>query len=171
MASPYTFIWLILQWIVFCMMIGIATPFFFLKFRKDKDAENKGGAAFNLGYTLFFLFTSLNQLIYIIDATSEYSAAIGWDPILYAGITNTVLFRFTLKSQITIMLCLFFFSFVGIMFPIEKYLRKSEKYPITILLLIGGTTSGIIWMIFCLFLVPQPLEMIGTVYSISYTLL
>jgi len=171
MTIDYSGIWLVLEWIIFIMMVGPAPLFFVSKYRKDKAKGNKGGAAFNLGYFFFFIFTALNQLIYIIDATSEYSAAIGWDQILDAEIISTVLFDFALKSQIILMLCLFFWSFVPIMFPIEKYIRKSEMYPITILLLIGAITSAILWFVFCYLLIPQPLELIGLQIIIAIILL
>ncbi|MHA1147737.1 MAG: hypothetical protein ACTSR8_05790 [Promethearchaeota archaeon] len=160
MADPFETFWLILEWIIFILMIGPVTVFFYSKYRKDKRNAIQSSATFNLGYMIFFILTSLNQLIYIIDAINAYSEAIGWNAILTTGIKNTILFEFTLKSQITIMLCLFFFSFVVIMYPIEKHIRKSERFPISIFLLIGGATSGIIWVIFCLLQVPQPIELI-----------
>ncbi|MHA1284233.1 MAG: hypothetical protein ACTSQP_17170 [Promethearchaeota archaeon] len=160
MAINYGFYWLILEWIIFALMIGPLPIFFFSKYKSDKKAGIESSASFNLSYVLFFLTTAINQLIYIIDAENSYSSTLGVDPILNAGIKNTILIEFTLKSQITIMLCLFFISFAFIMNPIETFLRKSEKKPITILLLVGAVVSGAIWTIFCLLLIPQPLEMI-----------
>jgi hypothetical protein len=154
-------------------MLIVAPLFFYSKYKEDKAVENKGGMAFNLGYMIFFIFTSLNELVYIIDAIGEYSAVLGWDPILAAGITNTLVFEYTLKSQIIIMLCLFFWSFVAIMYPIEKYIQKKKKFTVTILLLIGGIGSGLLWFIFCYLRVPLSVELIwlqiiiGLVFGIS----
>lgn len=171
MAEIFSLIWLMLEWVIFIMMILPLPIFFYFKYREDKIAENKGSMAFNLGYMLFFIFTSLNQLIYIIDAVSDYSTVIGWNEILSRGIQNTVLIEFELKSQITLMLCFFFLSFIPIMYPIEKYLRKSEKFPTSVLLGIGAAISGILWLIFCYFGIPQPLEIIWLQVVIAIILL
>ncbi len=156
----FTEIWLIMQWILFGLMIVPVPIFFYLQYRKEKANGNKGGMAFNMGYVLFFIFTSLNQLVYIIDATEIYKEILGLGPILDAGVDHDLIYPFTLKSQIILMLFYFFCSFMPIMYPVEKYIQKWKKYPVSKILLIGTLFSGIIWLLFCYFRIPQPLESI-----------
>ncbi len=147
-----------MQWIIFGMMIGPVPLFFYGKYKKDKKAGNKGGAAFNFGYIIFFFFTSLNELVYIIDAVGEYSAALGWDPILAAKVV--VLFESSIRSQILLMMLLFFCSFIPIMYPVEKYIQNSEKMLVSKLLIIGAIGMAIAWFTFCYLRIPQPIDFI-----------
>jgi len=160
MVGIFTDTWLILEWIIFILMIGPLPLFFFSKYRKDKAAENKGGAAFNLGYVLFFVFTSLNQLVYLIDANSAYQEAVGWVEILVIDVEFPLLLGLNLDSQIVLMVFLFFCGFLPIMFPVEKYIQKWEKYPITKLVIIGAIGTGLLWLLFCYLQLPQPIDSI-----------
>ncbi|MHA1293196.1 MAG: hypothetical protein ACTSQJ_11050 [Promethearchaeota archaeon] len=156
MTIDYSLIWLIFEWIIFILM-AVPVPFFFYKqYRKDKAEGNKGAAAFNLGYMLFFIFTSLNQLVYIIDAVDVYSSSIGWDIVLAKSVKNILVYEYNLKSQIILMFCLFFCSFLPIIYPVEKYIQKNDTFIVSILIFISAIATGISWFIFCYLRIPQP---------------
>lgn len=105
--------------------------------------ENPIQAPFNLGYTIFFFTQVLNQMFFIPDAFSDalYSY-MGQDIILY--VIDETVFTFGLAMQLAYMFLLFSISFVCILFPFEKYIQNSKKYPLSVILFLSIAMSAIV---------------------------
>ena len=113
MAIDYSFIWLALQIIIFFIMIGPIPLFFYIKYKQDKASQEKQGMNFNLRLIFFFIFTAINEIVYIIEAVPELSSAIlGWNGIFDIKLYNTLFIDIPLETHYFIVFPLFFLSFI-----------------------------------------------------------
>jgi len=95
---------------------------------------------FNLGYGMFFLVQCINQLFYMFLSISNGS--VQFTPDMHDYLTQSALILvigmnkplFKLAFQIYYMFIFFQVSFLFILYPTEKHLRNSKKYPVSFLL-------------------------------------
>lgn len=148
-------VWYISEWVVLLLML-IIPIFFYRKSKEYKREDNAGGRAFSLGYCFFFLITSVNQFFYIVDGDLQLKEFLGFTVIFEREINFTLLFEFALSTHISLMFLIFFLSFIPIDYPMEKYIQRWEKKPLTKLLIITSICLGILWVLFCFLGLPQP---------------
>jgi hypothetical protein len=134
-------IWNILE-IGILFILAFFGAYFIRRYIK-KRAINKIQARFNLGYGLFFIIQSINQVFYLLSSVSNGSTFLVPEihdylvreaPILLFGMDKPL---FRLDFQIYFMFIFFQLSFLLILFPTEKYLRNSKKYPVSALLVLS----------------------------------
>jgi len=128
-SSKIEFTWEVLEFIILILFIfqGI---YFLIKFFKEKKKNLKSLSQIDLGYSIFFFATALNQLVYLFDAN-----VFGWFPnanfFISNGEFNVYIYisniELGLKNQIILMILLFFYSFVPITYPLEKYIQQKQK--------------------------------------------
>ena len=124
--------------------------------------NNVSGKGYNLRYFFFFLLSALNQIIYILEMVREYADAIpGWNSVFEVDYVNTILFHQVMGTQIFIMAVLFLFSFIFITYPMEKYLQEWHSLPITRFLIISSVLVGATCVVFSVFKVPQPIDLLA----------
>ena len=126
MAVDFTLVWLIFEWMIFGIIVGPITIFFFLKYKHDKSVQDKEGMRFDLRFMTFFILNAINQLLYIIDTVHSYRESIpGWIPIFAITIENVILYEYSILSHDIITVFLFLCSFTQIIYPAEKFMQKS----------------------------------------------
>ncbi|MHA1792602.1 MAG: hypothetical protein ACTSVI_08155 [Promethearchaeota archaeon] len=135
-------IWNMMEIGIFIIFCIFGAYFFFLHLKKRR--ENQIQANFNIGYSMFFIIQCLNQGMYIglsiedngIFFTPEVHDYLSSEvPIFLFGSSDPL---FNYDIQIYYMLFFFLLAFWFILFPTEKYLRNSKKFPVSTLLLIGS---------------------------------
>ncbi len=150
-------IWYILQWIIFIFLLVIPI-YFYIKAKTYKRDGNVGGRAFSLGYCFFFLINSINQFFYLMDQDLQLRFFLRFHEIWGRKLLFTLLVEIDVfTTHITIMVLLLFLAFIPIIFPMEKYIQRWEKKPVTKLLIISSIFISILWTLFCLIGLPQPI--------------
>ncbi len=158
MELDYTFIWLILQLIIFVILIGPIPIFFYQKYKQDKAKQDRQGMVFDVWLVFFFIFIALNEFVYILSQPEISVYNPSWNYILDIQLKSTLLFEIPLESNYFIIFPLFFLAFIQIIYPVEKFLQKSKRFPLTWLLLIGTIYALITYLLFVIFQLPQPQE-------------
>lgn len=135
-------IWRYAEFGIFIILVLFGFYFFslYVKARRDNPIQ----APFNAGYTVFFFVQALNQVFYIAGA---FSAAFNsylsqdiqlylWDDAFYG-----------LDFQLGYMFLFFGISFFCILFPFEKFIKQSKRFPVSIILLLS-IISAIVVLVF-----------------------
>ncbi|MHA1730902.1 MAG: hypothetical protein ACTSU5_03120 [Promethearchaeota archaeon] len=142
-VSP-DFVWNILEMALIPVMVGVGV-FFLVKGLKERKAGNPSTATFNIGYFLFFLVNSVNQLSYVADSIH------GWWPAFKDLLDVDATFSvgglsIKLNSQIVFMIACFTWSFLPNMYTVEKYIRNSKRFPVTLMNLVACVLSTAMWV-------------------------
>ncbi|MHA1730901.1 MAG: hypothetical protein ACTSU5_03115 [Promethearchaeota archaeon] len=114
-----------------------------LKSRREGVAST---ASFQLGYFFFFLVNGINQLSYVAFEVDGFWPA--FREVLRLPDLGVVLFgtNVKLKSQILFMMACFFFAFAPCMYPVEKYLRQRERFPLFWMGVASGALTFGLWL-------------------------
>ncbi|MHA1680578.1 MAG: hypothetical protein ACTSUE_06185 [Promethearchaeota archaeon] len=132
-------LWRFFEFGIFIILVVFSIYFLWLYLRSRKN--NKIQAPFNLGYTFFFSLQVFNQVFYINSAFSDaLNSYLNYDIELYA-LDN---FVYTLNFQLAYMFLFFNLSFFCILFPFEKNIKNSKKFPLSIILLLSIISCAVI---------------------------
>jgi|SRR5271157_734215 len=131
-------IWNFMEIGIFFILLVFGILFLWLYLKKRKETPVM--ANFNLGYGFFFLVQCVNQLFYMFLVISNGSLL--FTPEMHDYLVQSALIFIVgmskplikLAFQIFYMFIFFQISFLFVLFPTEKYLRNSKKYPVSILL-------------------------------------
>ena len=172
-SIDYTLIWLISEWIILIILLVLIPIFFYLKYLKDKVAQDKEAMSFSIRYLFFFIFMGLNQFFYIINYTEIYRNSIpGWNDLFQREIIITLFTELSISSGNLIIGVLSFCAFIEVIFPLERYVINSEKFPITKFLLLGLILTGVLAFMIIFLQVPQTGEnLIFQIFIISTLLI
>nr|MDO8118253.1 hypothetical protein [Candidatus Sigynarchaeota archaeon] len=137
--TPEETIWRYAEFGIFIILVIFGCYFFWLYVKAKRD--NPIQAPFNIGYTIFFSVQAVNQVFYIADAfSSAFNTYLGhgielylWDEPLY-----------NLDFQLSYMFLFFDISFFFILFPFEKYIKQSKKYPVSVILFLSIVMAGVV---------------------------
>lgn len=151
-------LWTYLEFLLIPLMFGVGI-FFLVLGARERKRENPSTATFNLGYAVFFLVNSVNQLAYVVDSQMDFLP--GFRTILRRDYTLSLFgITFDLNSQIVFMITCFLWGFTLNVYAVEKYVRNSKRFPLTI---VGTAASGLalaMWLLWYVFQVPTPHEAI-----------
>ncbi len=137
--TPEETIWRYAEFGIFIILIIFGCYFFWLYMKSKRD--NPIQAPFNLGYTIFFLVQAVNQVFYIAEAfSSAFNSYLGQELRLYLWDDPI----YNLDFQLGFMFLFFDISFFCILFPFEKYIKQSKKYPVSFILFLSILVASVI---------------------------
>jgi hypothetical protein len=127
-ASPDG-LWNLLEIILIFAFLAVGV-FFFVKYSRGKATAPASVNLFNIGYGFFFIFTGINQLLYMADGIPNFIPAL--DIFLTDGEISVNLFfvETPLRTQIMFMMVLLIWSVTPVIYAIEKYLKNRPQTPI-----------------------------------------
>jgi parallel beta-helix repeat protein len=153
--APIHVVWLILEFGIFFILLFIGLYYLISDIKKRREMGNKIQAEFNVAYSLFLIANSINQLFHILSKVIIlYLLEVDWLPriireyLMYNFIEIVIgSYIFSLELQVAYTLLLFLVAFLFIMYPTEKYLKKSQKIPYSTFILIAISLLSLVILI------------------------
>jgi parallel beta-helix repeat protein len=138
-------IWLILEIAIFFILLIFGVYTLISQIRKRREIKNKIQAEFNIAFSLFLILNAINQLFQILSRvllSTFLNDAWGTDIIRDYFMFNSIEtvigpYIFSLEFQVLYSFLLFLVSFLFIMYPTEKFLKKTKRTPFSYFLLIA----------------------------------
>ncbi|MFX0099735.1 MAG: hypothetical protein ACFFCS_09140 [Candidatus Hodarchaeota archaeon] len=151
--------------LIILVVIGI---YYFILYRRKRE-ENRIQATFNLGYTFFFLILAINQVVYLSDSgifLPQLNPYFSTDAKVILEIIGAGIYD--MPRQILYMFILFILPFLCILYPTERYLRNSKRFPISILMVISIVSMTTVLVIAHIY--PEITTMPAGLYGVLFVL-